>query len=221
MINLKLFNPETIKNAALSLLKQVAARIIKFKTLGRGQTPWVYYEGKDGKKRSTFLKKSDFSGYSWNNELTEVVNLETGDIYKVNRNSCTCSDWHYRVRSGKKDKCKHQQMWEQLTAFKLNKELEIEESELPTGCFTRKNNNECSLYAWTKEFNGEEYYPTAKEIGRIIKPNHSAFIEAWTNTAITGIDFDSVADAINYLIKQARINLKECKEAYLTYEYAF
>jgi hypothetical protein len=206
---------ENIKLAALAILKKIAVKVIKFRLLGKGQTPWVYYEDKQGKKRATFRKKSAFQGYSWNNDYTEVTNLETGEIYQVNGNSCTCKDWLYRVKTGKKPQCKHQIMRsEYVNDFEINPE------DLPPGCFIRKYENPKSIeyrfYAWVRKFNGEEYYPASVEIGSIIKTQFSG-LEAWTKSAINGINFESLNDAISYLLRKANINLKETAQAY---EYA-
>lgn len=91
---------DTIKYAALAILKKVAVKILKFRLLGKGLTPWVYYEDKQGKRRATFLKKSEFNGYDWDDNYSEVTNLETGEVYQISAHSCTCKDWYYRVRTG-------------------------------------------------------------------------------------------------------------------------
>ncbi|MEA5511790.1 hypothetical protein VB715_18620 [Crocosphaera sp. UHCC 0190] len=210
---------DTIKYAALAILKKVAVKILNFKLLGKGQTPWAYYEDKQGKKRATFLKKSEFNGYAWNDNYTEVTNLETGEVYQVNSNSCTCKDWFYRVKTGKKPQCKHQIMRSEYV-----NDFEINDQDLPPGCFTRKYENpksiEYRLYAWVRKFNGEEYYPEAEEIGSLIKTQFSG-LEAWTKTAINGINFESVNDAVNYLLRKANINLKETEQAYQYAELGF
>ncbi|MGB5594653.1 MAG: hypothetical protein WBM62_11550 [Crocosphaera sp.] len=203
---------DKLKNSALAILKNVAVKVIKFNYLGRGQTPWAYYQNKQGKKRSTFIKKSEFKGYAWNDNYTQVTNLETGEVYQVNGNSCTCPDWYYRVRVGKKPQCKHQIM----RAEYVN-DFDINDEDLPIGCFTRKYDNQKSteykFFAWVRKFNGEEYYPEAEEIGSLIKTQFSG-LEAWTKTAINGIKFDEVNDAINYLLRKANIDLKETEQAY-------
>ncbi|MGB5770140.1 MAG: hypothetical protein WBM32_09755, partial [Crocosphaera sp.] len=89
--------------------------------------------------------------------------------------------------------------------------------DLPIGCFTRKYDNQKSteykFFAWVRKFNGEEYYPEAEEIGSFIKTQFSG-LEAWTKTAINGINFDEINDAINYLLRKANIDLKETEQAY-------
>ena len=211
---------ENIKIAALTILKKVAVKVIKFTLLGKGQTPWAYYETLNGKRRATFLKKSEFQGYDWNQDYSQVINLETGDTYQVNAHSCTCQDWYYRVRTGQKDKCKHQLMRSEL----VNDEIDITPEELPTGCFTRKYENKKSvehrLFAWVRKFNGEEYYPEVEEIGRILISSFNG-LEAWTKTAINGITFESINDAINFLLRKANINLQETEQAYQYAEYGF
>ena len=201
-----------LKNSALAILKNVAVKVIKFNYLGKGLTPWAYYEDKQGKRRATFLKKSEFNGYDWNDDYSKVTNLETGEVYQVSAHSCTCPDWYYRVRTGQKPQCKHQIMRSEF----IN-DFEINEEDLPVGCFIRKSENKKSvehrLFAWIRKFNGEEYYPEAEEIGSIIKTQFSG-LEAWTKTAISEINFDEVNDAINYLLRKANINLKETKQAY-------
>ncbi len=131
---------DNIKIAALAILKKVAVKVLKFQFLGKGQTPWAYYQDKNGKRWATFLKKSEFQGYDWNQDYSQVINLETGDTYQVNNHSCTCKDWIYRVKTGQKDKCKHQLMRSEFV-----KDVEINEEELPTGCFTRKYENSKSI----------------------------------------------------------------------------
>ncbi len=196
---------DTIKYAALAILKKVAVKILKFRLLGKGLTPWVYYEDKQGKRRATFLKKSEFDGYDWNNDFSEVTNLETGEVYQVSADSCTCKDWYYRVRTGQKPQCKHQMMRAEF----IN-DFEINDEDLPPGCFTRKhetkNNIEYRLYAWVRKFNGEEYYPETEEIGSIIKTQFSG-VEAWLKNAISGIPFDAVDDAINYLLRKIDLEI--------------
>ncbi len=201
-----------LKNSALAIIKNVAVKVIKFNYLGKGKTPWAYYQDEQGKKRATFLKKSEFNGYSWNDDYSQVTNLETGEIYQVSAHSCTCKDWYYRVRTGQKTQCKHQIMRSEYV-----NDFDINDEDLPPGCFTRKYENKKSiehrLYAWVRKFNGEEYYPEPEEIGSIIKTQFSG-VEAWTKTAISGINFDEVNDAINYLLRKANINLKETEQAY-------
>ncbi len=199
-----------IKLAALAILKKVAVKILKFRLLGKGNTPWAYYEDKQGKRWATFLKKSSFQGYDWNDNYSEVTNLETGEVYQVDAHSCTCKDWYYRVRTGQKTQCKHQMMRaEFINNFDINDE------DLPPGCFTRKYESKKSieyrLYAWLRKYDGEEYYPETEEIGSIIKSQFSG-VEAWTKTAISGITFDKVTDAINYLLR--KINLEETEQVY-------
>ncbi len=203
---------DKLKNSALAILKNVAVKVIKFNYLGKGKTPWAYYQNKQGKKRSTFIKKSEFNGYAWNDNYSQVTNLKTGEVYQVNGNSCTCKDWYYRVRTGKKTQCKHQIMRSEYV-----NNFDINEENLPTGCFARKYENSNSiehrLFAWVRKFDGEEFYPEAEEIGSIIKTQFSG-LEAWTKTAISGINFDEVNDAINYLLRKANIDLKETEQAY-------
>ena len=207
---------DTIKYAALAILKKVAVKILKFRLLGKGLTPWVYYEDKQGKRRATFLKKSEFNGYDWNDDYSEVTNLQTGEVYQVSADSCTCKDWHYRVRTGQKPQCKHQMMRAEF----IN-DFEINDEDLPPGCFTRKheskNNIEYRLFAWVRKFNGEEYYPQPEEIGSIIKTRFSG-VEAWIKNAINGTPFDAVDDAVNYLLR--KINLKETAQVYQYAEYS-
>ncbi len=208
---------DTIKYATLAILKKVAVKILKFRLLGKGHTPWVYYEDKQGKRWATFLKKSEFQGYDWNEDYSEVTNLETGDVYQVDGHSCTCKDWYYRVRTGQKEQCKHQIMRsEYVNDFHINDE------DLPVGCFTRKYESkkliEYRLYAWVRKYDGEEYYPETREIGSIIKTQFSG-VEVWTKTAISGITFDKVTDAINYLLR--KVDLKETERVYQYAELGF
>ncbi|MDJ0583280.1 hypothetical protein [Crocosphaera sp.] len=209
---------DTMKYAALAILKKVAVKIIKFRLLGKGETPWVYYEDKQGKRRATFLKKSEFNGYDWNDDYSEVTNLETGEVYQVSADSCTCKDWYYRVRTGQKAQCKHQMMRSEYVEVEPSQNLndfDINDEDLPPGCFTRKheteNNIEYRLFAWVKKFNGEEYYPETEEIGSIIKTQFSG-VEAWFKKAIHGVPFDAVDDAVNYLLR--KINLTETAQVY-------
>ncbi len=210
---------DTIKYAALAILKKVAVKILKFRLLGKGLTPWVYYEDKQGKRRATFLKKSEFQGYDWNDDYSEVTNLETGDIYQVDSHSCTCKDWYYRVRTGQKEQCKHQMM---RSEYVIANDFDINDDDLPVGCFTRKYDSKKSieyrLYAWVRKYDGEEYYPETEEIGSIIKTQFSG-VEAWTQTAINGITFDAVTDAINYLLR--KVDLKETAQVYQYAELGF
>ena len=209
---------DTMKYAALAILKKVAVKIIKFRLLGKGETPWVYYEDKQGKRRATFLKKSEFNGYDWNDDYSEVTNLETGEVYQVSADSCTCKDWYYRVRTGQKAQCKHQMMRSEYVEVEPSQnedDFDINDEDLPPGCFTRKheteNNIEYRLFAWVKKFNGEEYYPETEEIGSIIKTQFSG-VEAWFKKAIHGVPFDAVDDAVNYLLR--KINLTETAQVY-------
>lgn len=212
---IKMFN--TIKYAALAILKKVAVKILKFCLLGKGLTPWVYYEDKQGKRRATFLKKSEFQGYDWNDNYSQVTNLETGDVYQVDSHSCTCKDWYYRVRIGQKEQCKHQIMRSEYV-----NDFDINDEDLPPGCFSRKYESKKSveyrLYAWVRKYDGEEYYPETEEIGSVIK-THFSGVEAWTKTAITGITFDKVTDAINYLLR--KVNLEETAQVYQYAELGF
>lgn len=147
---------DSMRKLAFNYLKKIAVKILKFSLLGRGKTPWAYYQGRDGKRYATFLKKDDLK----------------------------------------------------------DNQLEIELPELPLGCSFKKYSNpksvEHRIYAYVKEFNGEEYYPKVQEVGTILVSSFNG-IEAWMKNN-NGINFDSINDAVNYLLR--KINLKECREAY-------
>ena len=95
--------------------------------------------------------------------------------------------------------------------------LVTEIEDLPIGCFARKYENNKSvehrLFAWVRKFNGEEYYPEIEEIGKVLVSSFNG-LEAWTKTAINGINFESINDAISYLLRKANINLQETEQAF-------
>ena len=103
---------DSFHNAILAVLKPAQAiEVIRYKkNVGRGRVCWAYYKTENGKKRATFLSPKEFQGYRWNAKYSEVINLESGAVYQVSDRSCTCQFWHWKVRTGKKRTCKHQDM---------------------------------------------------------------------------------------------------------------
>lgn len=151
-----------LQSSALAILSDAnAVKIIKFKLTGRSNCPWAYYEKADGKRAATFISPKEFVGYKWVNNYSEVVNLATGDRYRVADSYCTCPDFIYRRR---KDgtKCKHQQMRAEFVGNLEEKVLalavDINEKELPTGCWLQRTDNwvteEYKLHCYTRVLRG-------------------------------------------------------------------
>lgn len=214
MINLKKFNPQTIIKSALMILKGVAVKVIKFvPCLGRGGTPWVHYEDKQGKRYATFLKKSDFEGYKWNDTYSEVTKLETGDSYKVSEVSCSCPDWEKRVKPGKKAACKHQLMRQDLMKeagiIDLTNIPPCTRLEKKRGIF--ESDRAYNIYCKSKEFNREGLIIKDKMIGYITIDKN---IVAWRSSAHWGKQFDNIMDAINYLLWSHDLSFNKWRECY-------
>jgi|GEM_PF-6683212 len=102
-------------------------KVIAFKFLGRGKTPWIHYVNKAGRIFATFLPKKILTGYAWSfprhQNYAYCANKNTGQIYQVSPNSCTCSCFKYQVPQQKRY-CEHQERYaviKNLSLTELNK----------------------------------------------------------------------------------------------------
>ncbi|MDJ0718344.1 MAG: hypothetical protein QNJ54_29650 [Prochloraceae cyanobacterium] len=214
-------NIDRIQNAVLAILKGVAVKVIRFiKKLGRGHCPWVHYETPEGKRRATFLSPKAFSGYSWNAKYSEVVNLETGAVYQVSDRSCTCQFWHWKVRTGKKRTCKHQDMRAEFEGKSLTKKIALQKETIhidpnnpPAGCILRRTDDWMSAEyeVLVKSPNPSNDSPETKLLGRVVEQKDGIF--AIAHQCKTGVMTWDIEEAIAYLLYSHGMNYKQFNEA--------
>ncbi len=114
-------NPEKLKNAVAAIVGTAIRTIKRFVSVLHNKCNLVVYVDASGRTCSTFLRRDAFSGYDFRfeGEKCIVTNKETGDIYTVAFDKCTCPAFKYAP----KEQCKHQRM-----VAELRGELSIEQS---------------------------------------------------------------------------------------------
>ncbi|MGF1488195.1 MAG: hypothetical protein ACFBSE_14005, partial [Prochloraceae cyanobacterium] len=77
-----------LHNCFLAVLPN-AIEILKYKLeMGRGRVRWAYYRSREGKKIATFISPKEFKGYRWFEDFSTVVNMESGEVYRVSDTYC-------------------------------------------------------------------------------------------------------------------------------------
>ena len=204
-------------NALIAVLDGVASRIINYKTqVGRGKVNWCHYEAPSGQRFATFISPKAFTGYKWNCDYSEVVNLETGASYRVSESHCTCSAWKYEVRAGKKAQCKHQVMRAEFVGktllqqhiFKVNPDL------VPEGLKLQRSDDytccEYYLKAWHKE--NPFSAPYLKRLGRIIETDRGFMASGMRGVARPIFSYQQ--DAVAWLLQYNGISYQDIVSAY-------
>ncbi len=125
--NLKL-NSEKLKNALAAVVGRAIATIKRFTTSLHNRCNLVVFVDAAGKTCSTFLRRDAFSGYHFEfaGDKCLITNKETGDVYTVNYDKCTCPAFKY---SSPNKECKHLTMVAQLRG-ELGLEQVIAQTEL-------------------------------------------------------------------------------------------
>jgi uncharacterized protein YerC len=118
--NLKL-NAEKLKNALAAVLGRAIATVKRFSSVLHNRCNLVVYVDSQGRTCCQFLRRDAFTGYSFDfsGDKCIVTNKESGDVYTVNLDRCSCPAFKYAP----KQQCKHQRM-----VAELRGELTIEQA---------------------------------------------------------------------------------------------
>ena len=121
-------NSEKLKNALAAVLGRAIATIKRFTSSLHNRCNLVVFVDASGRTCSTFLRRDAFTGYhfEFTGEKCLVTNKETGDVYTVNFDRCSCPAFKY---SSAKKECKHLAMVAQLRG-ELGIEQVIAQTEL-------------------------------------------------------------------------------------------
>ncbi|MDJ0718811.1 MAG: hypothetical protein QNJ54_32060 [Prochloraceae cyanobacterium] len=214
--------PDLFSNAILAVLKPAQAiEVIRYnKNVGRGRVYWAYYKTKNGKKRATFISPKEFKGYRWNSKYSEVVNLETGAVYQVSDRHCTCQFWHWKVRTGKKRTCKHQDMRAEFEGKSLSKTIapqkettHIDPNNPPAGFILRRTDDWMSseYEVLVQHTHASNDSPETKLLGRVVEQKDGIF--AIAHQCKTGVMTWDISEAIAYLLYSHGMNYKQFNEA--------
>ncbi|MDJ0717766.1 MAG: hypothetical protein QNJ54_26685 [Prochloraceae cyanobacterium] len=214
--------PDLFHNAILAVLEQAGAtEVIRYKKkVGRGRVYWAYYKTENGKKRATFISPKEFQGYRWNAKYSEVINLESGAVYQVSDRHCTCQFWHWKVRTGKKKTCKHQDMRAEFEGKSLSKTIapqkettHIDPNNPPAGCILRRTDDWMSAEydVLFKSPNPSNDSPETKLLGRVVEQKDGIF--AIAHKCKTGVMTWDISEAIAYLLYSHGMNYKQFNEA--------
>ncbi len=114
-------DPAKLKNALAAVVGKAIASVKRFATALHNRCNLVVFTDASGRTCSTFLRRDAFTGYHFDFNAGEciVTNKETGDIYTVAFDKCTCLAFKYAP----KQQCKHQRM-----VAELRGELTIEQA---------------------------------------------------------------------------------------------
>jgi hypothetical protein len=114
-------NPEKLKNAVSAIVGRAIATIKRFTTSLHNRCNLVVYIDAAGRTCSTFLRRDAFTGYhfDFSGDKCIVTNKESGDVYTVAFDKCTCPAFKYAP----KEQCKHLRMVSELKG-----ELTIEQA---------------------------------------------------------------------------------------------
>lgn len=152
--------------------------------------------------------------YRWEEKVGYAIclNLQNGNKYTVSWDACSCRDWLLRRRHTGEN-CKHQEMYQALTAAK--KTVEIDKNNCPLGTYLRRTDDwMCVEYeVWCYQ---EKYNPRSglqvECIGRIVQGNNEILASTLNSMPRS---FSSTENAINYLVRYNGIEPKKMAEAYL------
>ena len=125
----QIFKPDTakLKNALAAVVGRAIASVKRFATALHNKCSLIVFVDDVGRTCSTFLRRDAFSGYHFEfaGEKCLVTNKETGDVYTVAFERCSCPAFKY---SPKKE-CKHLTMVAQMRG-ELGIEQMIAQTEL-------------------------------------------------------------------------------------------
>jgi hypothetical protein len=154
--------------------------------------------------------------YTWEEKAGYAIclNLQNGNKYTVSWDACSCRDWQMRRRHTGEN-CKHQEMYQSLTAAK--KTVEIDQNDCPTGTYLRRTDDSISVEyeVWCYQ---EKYTPST---GLQVEPDCIGRIVQGKNEILASTihsmprSFSSTENAINYLVRYNGIDPKKMAEAYL------
>ena len=121
-------NQENLKNALAAIVGRAIATVKRFTTALHNRCNLVVFVDAAGRTCSTFLRRDAFSGYhfEFSGDKCLVTNKETGDVYTVNYDRCSCPAFKY---SSPKKQCKHLAMVAQMRG-ELGIEQMIAQKEL-------------------------------------------------------------------------------------------
>ena len=134
-------DPAKLKNAIAAIVGQAVASIKRFATALHNKCNLVVFVDAAGRTCSTFLRRDAFVGYHFEfaGDKCLVTNKETGDIYTVDFDRCSCPAFKY---SSPKKQCKHLAMVALLRG-ELGIEQMIAQSELDS-YIEQQASDECS-----------------------------------------------------------------------------
>jgi hypothetical protein len=120
-------DPAKLKNALAAVVGKAIASVKRFATALHNRCNLVVFTDASGRTCSTFLRRDAFTGYHFEfaGDKCLVTNKETGDIYTVSFDRCSCPAFYY---SSAKKECKHQMMVAQMRG-KLGIEQVIAQTE--------------------------------------------------------------------------------------------
>ncbi|HAX75341.1 MAG TPA: hypothetical protein DCY88_05760 [Cyanobacteria bacterium UBA11372] len=154
--------------------------------------------------------------YTWEEKAGYAIclNLQNGNKYKVSWDACSCRDWLLRRRHTGEN-CKHQDMYEALTAAK--KTVEIDKNDCPLGTYLRRTDDwmcvEYEVWCYQEKYNPPTGLQVEPEcIGRIVQGNNEILASTIHSMPRS---FSATENAINYLIRYNGIDPKKMAEAYL------
>ena len=154
--------------------------------------------------------------YTWEEKAGYAIclNLQNGNKYKVSWDACSCRDWQMRRRHTGEN-CKHQDMYQALTAAK--KTVEIDKNDCPTGTYLRRTDDwmclEYEVWCYQEKYNPPTGLQVEPEcIGRIVQGNNEILASTIHSMPRS---FSATENAINYLIRYNGIDPKKMAEAYL------
>lgn len=117
-------NSEKLKNALAAVLGRAIATIKRFTTSLHNRCNLVVYVDNQGRTCCQFLRRDAFTGYhfDFSGDKCIVTNKESGDIYTVAFDKCSCPAFKFSP----KNECKHQ-----LMVAELKGQLSIEQAIAP------------------------------------------------------------------------------------------
>jgi len=154
--------------------------------------------------------------YKWEEKAGYAIclNLQNGNKYTVSWDACSCRDWQMRRRQTGEN-CKHQHMYQALTAAK--KTVELDKNDCPLGTYLRRTDDwmcvEYEVWCYQEKESpstGLQVEPDC--IGRIVQGKNEILASTLHSMPRS---FSSTENAINYLIRYNGIDPKKIGEAYL------
>jgi hypothetical protein len=226
-------NPEKLKNAVAAVVGRAIATIKRFSTALHNRCNLVVFIDASGLTCSTFLRRDAFTGYhfDFSGDKCFVTNKETGDVYTVAFDRCSCPAFKYSP----KHECKHQLMVAQLRGevgieqviaqVEFNQHIEeqaeavapeIDPLDVPIGCLLKRTDDwMCIEYeVWGWGYKNERGIPRIiqKHLGRIVQ--HTDGIYTYRVTSGIARTFQTTKDAISYLVRVVGTSFEEIAAAF-------